>query len=451
MPHVAPDQHVRPPASPRQHLTLFDSTSIIIGIIIGASIFRSSPLIAAQVPSVAWLVGVWVIGAVFSLIGALCYAELATAYPKEGGDYVFLTEAFGRKMGFLFAWAQFWIVRPGSIGTLAFVFADYANRLCPLKEAYWPLLIYAVGAVVVLSGINLLGVRAGKWTQNLLTLVKFLGLLAIVAVGMSVSAAAMAPAKPPAEKPLNLGFALIPIFFAYSGWNEMAYVSAEVRRPQKNIFRALLLGTLAVSAVYIAVNLAFVHALGLAGLQQSKAVATDVLRLGIGPRAAQCISLLICFTALGGINGMVFTGARIFYAMGTEHRLCSWLGQWGSVTDAPVRPLIIQAAVTVALMIGFGRSGQGADGFEASLAFTSPSFWFFLFLVGCSLFVLRARPSLPARTYRVPFYPLVPLLFCLSSAYMLYVSFPYAWEHALWGLLASAAVLGIGALLALLE
>ena len=129
--------------------------------------------------------GVWVIGAVFSLIGALCYAELATAYPKEGGDYVFLTEAFGRKIGFLFAWAQFWIVRPGSIGTLAFVFAAYANQLCPLDEDHRPLLIYAVGAVVVLSGINLLGVRAGKWTQNLLTLVKFLGLLAIVAVGMS--------------------------------------------------------------------------------------------------------------------------------------------------------------------------------------------------------------------------------------------------------------------------
>ena len=132
--------------------------------------------------------GVWVIGAVFSLIGALCYAELATAYPKEGGDYVFLTEAFGRKIGFIFAWAQFWIVRPGSVGTLAFVFADYAQGLCPLKTNR-PLLVYAVGAVVALSGINLLGVQAGKWTQNLLTLIKFLGLLAIIGVGMSFSAA----------------------------------------------------------------------------------------------------------------------------------------------------------------------------------------------------------------------------------------------------------------------
>ena len=172
-----------------------------------------------------------------------------------------------------------------------------------------------MGAVVVLSGINLLGVRAGKWTQNLLTLVKFLGLLAIVAVGMSFSAAAArlpAGAGRPRNRTLDLGFALIFVFLAYGGWNEMAYVSAEVRHPQKNILRALLLGTLAVAAVYIAVNLAFVHALGFAGLQQSKAVAADVLSLSIGPRAGKCISLLICITALGGINGMIFTGRGSF-------------------------------------------------------------------------------------------------------------------------------------------
>jgi amino acid transporter len=344
------------------------------------------------------------------------------------------------------------------VGTLAFVFADYANQLSPLAASYRPLLIYAVGAVVVLSGINLLGVRAGKWTQNLLTGVKFLGLLAIVAVGLTFSvdgdpqAGAPAPAtatvEPPAATPLNLGFAMILVFFAYSGWNEIAYVSAEVRHPQKNILRALVLGTLAVSAVYIAVNLAFVHALGLAGLQKSQAVAADVLTLGIGPRAGQCISLLICLTALGGINGMIFTGARIFYAMGTEHRLYGWLGQWNSKTDTPARPLILQAVVTIALTIGFGWK-QDSQGFADSIAFTSPSFWLFLYLVGHSLFLLRARPSGSARTYRVPFYPVVPLLFCLSSAFMFFNSLDFAVGHAPWGLLASALVLGLGAVLSL--
>jgi amino acid transporter len=310
-------------------------------------------------------------------------------------------------------------------------------------------LIYAVGSVVLLSSINLLGVRAGKWTQNVLTLIKFLGLLAIIAVGMSC-AAATATAEPAATKTPNLGFALILVFFAYSGWNEMAYVSAEVRDPQKNIVRALLLGTVAVAAVYIAVNLAFVHALGFVGLQQSNAVAADVLSLGIGRRAGQCISLLICITALGGINGMIFTGARIFYAMGTEHRLYSWLGRWNSVTDAPARPLMIQAAVTVALTIGFGWK-QDSQGFESSVAFTSPSFWFFLYLVGHALFILRGRTSAAASTFRVPLYPIVPLIFCLFSAYLFFQSFPYAVAQAPWGLLASGLMLGIGVLLSFVE
>ena len=433
---MPPDQPASARASPHQHLTLFDSTSIIVGIIIGSTIYLSSPRIAGQVPNISWLVGVWVIGAIFSLIGALCYAELATAHPKEGGDYVFLTEAFGRKIGFLFAWAQFWIVRPGSIGTLAFVFADYANQLCPLDKSRRPLLIYAVGAVLVLSGINLLGVRAGKWTQNLLTLIKFVGLLAIVAVGMSFSAAVAAPAEAATRKPLDLGFSLIFVFLAYGGWNEMAYVSAEVRHPQKNILRALLLGTLAVAAVYIAVNLAFVHALGLHGLQQSTAVAADVLSLSIGPQAGKCISLLICITALSGINGMIFTGARILYAVGTEHRLYAWLGQWNSQTDTPARPLIIQAVAAVALTIGFGWKQEGLDGFQNSVAFYSPSFWLFLYMVGHALFVLRARHSGPVRTYRVPFYPAVPLLFCLSSAFMLVKSLEYAVDVTPYGLAA---------------
>jgi basic amino acid/polyamine antiporter, APA family len=452
-----PDPQTPPPGAPHRHLTLLDSTSIIVGIIIGSTIFGSTPLIALHVPNVGWLIGLWVIGAVFSLIGALCYAELATAYPKEGGDYVFLTEAFGRRMGFIFAWAQYWIVRPGSIGTVAFVFAEYANKLFPLDERYRPLLVYAVGAVVVLSGINLLGVRAGKWTQNLLTAVKYGGLLVIVAVGLSFSAPAAA--APPPAKPLDLGFALISdlgfalifVFLAYGGWNEMAYVSAEVRDPQKNILRALVLGTLAVGGIYIAVNLAFVHALGLGGLQGSKAVAADVLSLSIGPQAGKCISILICIAALGGINGMIFTGARIFYAMGMEHRLYAWLGQWNARIDTPARPLLIQGLVTVALLVGFGWQEEGSDTFANSVAFYSPSFWLFLFLVGCSLFVLRTRPPAAEKPYRVPFYPVLPLLFCINCGYLFYTSMLYAISTTPWGLVASALVLAFGGLLACWE
>ncbi len=274
---------------------MWDSTSIIVGIIIGSSIYCSAPRIAGNVTDLTWLMAVWTVGGVFTLIGALCYAEMATAYPRSGGDYVFLTEAFGRKLGFVFAWVQFWIVRPGTLGITAFVYADYANHVFPLPEGFYPVVVHAVMAIVVLTGVNLLGIRAGKTTQNVLTLVKFVGLLAVVGVGLSVPAAANTTlAKPPA---LDLGFAMIFIFYAYSGWNEMAYVSAEVRDPRRNILRAFVLGSVAVTVVYIAVNLAFVHALGLDGLRHSDAVAADVLGISIGPRAGKIISLLICITA----------------------------------------------------------------------------------------------------------------------------------------------------------
>ena len=174
-----PKSGLRPlTAVPRRELTLFDSTCIIVGIIIGAAIYCSSPNVARLAPSATWLIGLWLLGGALSLIGALCYAELATAYPKEGGDYVYLTRAFGRAVGFLFAWCQLWIVRPGSIGAMAYAFAEYANRIWPRAEggaATYVLVAYAAGSIVVLTGVNMVGVREGKWTQNVLTTAKVLG------------------------------------------------------------------------------------------------------------------------------------------------------------------------------------------------------------------------------------------------------------------------------------
>jgi amino acid transporter len=191
-----------------------------------------------------------------------------------------------------------------------------------------------------------------------------------------------------------------------------------------------------------------VHALGLDGLRHSKAVATDVLSLSIGPRAGKVISILICITALGAINGMVFTGARIFYAVGTDHRLFSWLGRWNSVTDTPPRPLMIQAAVTIAMIVGFGWNQTEFGGFGDAVTFTSPTFWLFHFLVGCALFRLRAMRRDYAPAFRVPWYPVLPLLFCLANAFMLYKSVPYAFVMTPNSMLASVVVLAIGAVLA---
>ena len=328
---------------------------------------------------------------------------------NEGGDYVYLTRRLGRKTGFLFAWCQLWIVRPGSIGAMAYAFAEYANRIWPRAEGgcgAYVLVTYAVGAIVALTAVNVWGVREGKWTQNVLTTAKVLGLTAIVAAGflyVAPAAAAPAPAAPSSGFPLaDLGLAMIFVLFTYGGWNEMAFVAAEVKEPRKNILRALLVGTLAVTAIYLLVNLAFLHALGLEGTRQTTAPAADVLALGIGRWAGQAISLLICISALGAINGQIFTGARIYYAMGTEHRLYAWLGRWNARRGTPVCSLLVQGAITVVLAVWFGLN---RNGFEQMVMFTTPGFWFFLMLVGVSVFVLRRREPAVARPYRVPGYP----------------------------------------------
>jgi amino acid transporter len=373
--------------------------------------------------------------------------------------YVYLTRGLGRPTGFLFAWAEFWVVRPGNIGALAYVFADYATRLWHTAPTGPIMAAYAAVAVLILSVINILGVREGKWTQNLLTAVKVLGLAAIVAAGFSFAAPATATATATAtgtqSVPTDFRLAMIMVLFAYGGWSEMAFVAAEVRNPRKNILRALLLGTAAVTLIYVLINLAFFHALGLPGMRLP-GVAANVLHIGLGRSGQRLISLLICISALGAINGTILTGARIYYALGTEHRLFAWLGRWSPRWQTPARSLAIQAAVTLALVVGFGLMGPG---FENLVIFTTPVFYIFFLLAGVALLVLRYRDPATPRPFRVPCYPWTPLVFCLCNLFMLWSSLSYActktyggkpkhgdqWSHdALWSIGVSLGIMVVG-------
>jgi amino acid transporter len=331
---------------------------------------------------------------------------------------------------------------------MAYAFAEYANRIGPQWHGIRDdavLVVYAVGSIVVLTAINLLGVREGKWTQNLLTVTKVLGLGIIMTVGflyvMPVHVMPIAPKPPTDFSWADIGLAMIFILFTYGGWSEMAFVAAEVKSPRKNILRAMWLGTVAVTVIYVAINAAFLHALGFEGLQHSKAVAADVLELGIGRWASSLVSLLICISALGAINGQIFTGARIYYAMGREHRLYAWLGRWNAQRGTPASSLLIQCAITLALVVGFGLRH---DGFESMVIFTTPVFWLFLLLVGVAIFVLRHRDPTIDRPYRVPGYPLTPIVFCLFCSAMVYSSISYAIHNSSWEALWSIVVLLIG-------
>ncbi len=427
---------------------------MIVGIIIGSGLYETTPLIAGNVPGPAWLVAAWLLGGAFSLIGSLCYAELATTYPADGGDYVYLSRAFGPGMGFAFAWAQLWVIRPGSIGAMAYVFGRYATQLHDLGPHSFTL--YAAGSVLIISVINILGVREGKWTQNLLTAAKLGGLAVVVVVGLTCTPPSDLPidAGPPGGQ--SLGLALVLIVFTYGGWNDMAYVAAEVRDPSRNILRALLLGVLAVITVYVSVNLAFLHALGLRGVASSQAVAADVAALGLGQWGRRGIAVLICISTLGAINGMIFTGARIYYAMGRDHPLFDRIGRWSLRFGTPAWSLTIQACTTLLAVVGFGilSRAEGESygvGFQRLIDFTTPVFWFFLLLSGLSLFVLRRREAERTRPFRVPLYPLVPAVFCGGAVLIVYSSLRHAVEvrssAALWG----ALLMAPGVLLALVS
>jgi basic amino acid/polyamine antiporter, APA family len=415
--------------SPKQQLSLLDAVSIIIGIVIGVGIYETSPVIAASVTTPVWLILIWLIGGVLSMVGALCYAELATAYPEEGGDYVYLTKAWGRRMGFLFAWAGFWMVRPANIGAIAFIFAHYAQQIMPLRFGHSDLTIYAASLVILLTLVNIIGVKSGKWLQNIMTAAKIFGLLMIITIGLLISSTGNTVVTDSiSHSESNLYLAFILVLFTYGGWSNISYVAAEVVQPGKNILRSLVMGTLVITVIYVVINLAFLRTLGMEGMSNSQAIASDMMYITLGEGSALFISLLICITCLSAVNGMIFTEARIYYALGKEHRLYQLLGTWDRRLDAPVWSLTFQAIMTLALIILLGTD---ENAFERLVVFSAPLHWFFFLMVGLALFRFRSKDKNIRTGFRVPLYPWTPILFCLSTLFMLYASLAYAYEQRL--------------------
>ena len=402
---------------PRKTLTLFDSTCLIVGIIIGAGIYKTAPDVARGVQYWWVIFLIWIAGGLLSLFGALGYAELASAYPKAGGDYVYLTRAYGRWAGFLFGWLQLIVVRPGDIAAMAFVFATYAQELYrPFSGFYLNQITYAGAAVIVLTLLNILGVKEGKWTQNLLTCVKILGLIAIFAV--AVAGPRIQPDYEPIPWTPTFSIALILVLFTFGGWNEMAYVAAEMKNPQKNALRTILTGTVAVTVLYLLVNGAFLYTLGYDGMANSQAVAADTFSATFPNIGERVISALICISALGAVNGLIFAGARISYAAGQDHRLFRFLGQWHSRTETPVRALAVQSTIALVLVLALGS-------FESTVIYIAASVYTFYLATSVAVFVLRKKEPHVHRPYKVTGYPFPTIIFCAVCAFLIYKAITY--------------------------
>ena len=416
-------------AVPKQTISLTDMIALIVGIVIGTGIFKTPSLIAANTGRADIFFLTWLAGGIISLIGALCYAELATAYPHTGGDYHYLMRAFGRKVGFLFVWSRMMVIQPGSIAMLAFVFGDYFSQILPLGP--YAHFFYAALSIATLTAMNLMGTQQGKSTQNLLTAFKVIGLFSIVMVGMMVSPTSSIRVPIDSNPQTSFGLAMVFVLLTFGGWNEAAYISAELQEVQRNMVRALLWGLGIITAIYLLVNVAYLRVLGLREMGQSEVVAADFMRRVLGQGGVKFITLLIIVSALGAINASIFTGGRTNYTLGKDFSLFGFLGQWHGRSNTPANALLFQGVIALVLVL-LGTLVR--KGFVAMVEYTAPVFWCFFLLVGLSLFVLRAKEPEVTRPFRVPLYPFTPFFFCMTCGYMLQSSVVYTGVGALVGL-----------------
>ncbi len=411
-------------AQPARLLSATAAVALIVGIVIGAGIFKTPALVAGISGDAGWALTIWVAGALISMAGALCYAELCTAYPHAGGDYHFLCRAFGRDLAFLYAWARATIINTGSIALLAFVFGDYFSTLVPLgpySSAIWALVI-----VSALTMVNMAGIHASSRMQMVLITLEVAGLLAVVVAGLWFGDAA-APAelrwfeKVPSAG--AWGLALVFVLLTFGGWNEAAYISAELKGGPRSMVRVIVLSMLALTAIYLLVNLALLWGLGQAGLSGSKTAASGLVGMAFGPWAEKALGLSVAIAALTSINATIIVGARTNFALGRDWASLQALGQWQTQNGAPRKALWAQAVIAIALVL---LGMQEGDGFSTMVEFTAPVFWGFLFLVGVGVMWLRQTDPQADRPFKVPLYPLLPLVFCAACAWLTYSSISYA-------------------------
>ncbi|MBL1177800.1 APC family permease [Pantanalinema sp. GBBB05] len=420
-----------PTAAPKPSITLVDAIALIVGLVIGAGIFETPAFVAANTGTSGGVIQIWLLGGVVSLLGALCYAELATTYPHVGGNYYYLKRAFGQPLAVLFAWARMTVIQTGSIALLAFVLGDYASQLFAFGD--YSTSIYAVIAIAVLTALNIVGLRQSKQLQNWLALALILGLGLVILLGLAFSPPVVAGTSTAALTATpSWGLALVFVLLSYGGWNEAAYISAEISNPQRNIVRSLLWSIGIITGTYLLLNLAYLRGLGVADMATSQAVAADLVRRSLGEPGAAFVSGLVVLATLSSINATILTGARTSFALGQDISPFRWLGHWQPQPSSPTTAYLLQGAIAL-ILVGLGTLTR--KGFETMVDYTAPIFWGFFLLSTLSLIILRIREPLRFRPFRVPLYPIVPILFCVVCGYLLYSSLIYTGIGAIAGVI----------------
>jgi amino acid transporter len=410
-----------PVSAPRQLLSVGDGVFLTVGMVIGVGIFKAPSIVAGNTSGSGEFVFAWLLGGAISLCGALVYAELSARHPETGGEYAFLNHGLGRGTAFLFAWSRMTVIQTGAIAAVAFVFGEYASeiwRLGPHSTA-----LYAALSVVALTLLNFAGTLQSKLLQKVMETALIAGLLLLAVAGLTAGGTPK-PAAPAAGGGDFL-FAMMFVFFTFGGWNEAAYLAGEVREPRRNMLKILVGGIVAVTALYLLVNLGYLAALGQGGVAASKAVGADVMRLVAGDTGAVLLSFIVCVSALTTINAAVFTGARTNFAMGRDYPMFRRLGNWREKGSTPANSLVLQGAITLVLIGAAALTAR--DGFDAMVAYTAPVFWTFFLLTGLALFILRIKNP-TGGGFKVPFYPAIPIIFCSMCGFMLWKAVAYVFN-----------------------
>jgi len=394
----------------RRSLGLLDATMVNVGVIIGSAVFLTASDVARALPHPLLQLGTWVVAALFSLAGALTIAELGASFPQAGGLCVYLREAFGPLWGFLYGWALLVVIQTASIAAVAVAFASYWGHFLPLSPHGAELV--AVAAIAALTGVNVLGVREGIWTQNVVTFAKLAvisGLVVLAFAGGAGSPSNLVSSMHPIGV-AGLGTALIGPLFAFDGWITTSYIGGEVKQPGRNLPLAALLSIAIVTVLYLALNAAYLFVLGSDRVAASALVTADTARALLGPRGADLAAAMVVIATLGGINGNILGGARVLYAMADAGLFFRAAGRVHPRFGTPAAALIVQGLVSLAFVF--------TGGFNQLLTNVLFASWLFYALGGLAVFVLRRRRDLE-RPYRVWGYPLVPAAFVAFAAFLL--------------------------------
>jgi APA family basic amino acid/polyamine antiporter len=386
------------------------ATALVVGTIIGSSIFVQASEITSLVPSPTAVVLAWAVAGVLTLIGALVCAELASAYPRTGGVYVYLNVVYSPAVGFLWGWATFWSMHTGILAAIATVFARYAGYFVPLSDT--ELRLVAVAAIVVLSAINYLGVRFGGRVQSAFTAVKVAAVAAIILLGWTLSGSVDATtvaadaAATPDISPANFLLAVSAGLFAFGGWHMVTYTAEETIDPTRTIPRSLLIGVVVVTVCYIGLNAVYLRVLPIEKVMSSTRVAADTFEVLIGTGGAGVISALVMFSAFGALNGIIMMGPRVYYQIAQSSPAFGWFNHLHPTYQTPDRAILLQAVwSSVLVMTGSYRA------LFTRVIYTE---WVFFALLAIAVVLLRRRPGYtPA--WRMPLVPLAPVVFAIVS------------------------------------